>query len=296
MKIAVIIPVYNEAWNIRRILYNLLYVQDYSPHILKKIIVVCSGCTDGSDVIAKEIASNNRIVHLIIENKRSGKANAINIALKDLNKSKNIEAAVFLSADVVPQRGALKKLLNKLQSPFNGCSISNPTLLNVADNVCGKFLNILWGLHNEMNKLGWHKVTGEMFAVKCNILEEIPQQIINDDLYIEYLVKKHNLKFVYVPDAKVYMWGPQLLFELLEQRRRVNRGHLQFAKIYRARHFTFRGTMRLLLVLLLKHGFVDAFQFVSIEGLSRIIAFIDNLKGINSPLWKMIHTSKGGYE
>lgn len=297
MKAVVIIPAYNEAWNIRRLIYNLLYVQDHVSYVLEKIIVVCSGCTDGTDMIVKEIASKNRKVCLIMEDRRSGKARAINMAIKTLKSGiEEVDVVVFLSGDVVPKRNSLEKLLNKFRSPFVGCAISNPAPLNTVRNSSERIVKILWKLHDEMNKLGWHKVTGEMFAVRYEVLEEIPEGIINDDLYIEYLVKKSNLSFVYVPESIVYIWGPTSLLELLEQRRRVNRGHIQFAKKYKAQHFSLRGVIKLISILLTNCSLVDAFLFVSIEGLSRMLAFIDNLRGACLPLWKPIITSKGGSE
>jgi len=295
MKIAAIIPVHNEAWNIRRIIYNLLYVQNYGHHQLNRIIVVCSGCTDGADVIVREIAEKNGKVYPIVENVRRGKTHALNMAIRALeNEAKEAEVIVFLSGDVVPHRKSLKKLVSILQNPSVGCAISHPIPLNSRRELSGKLVNILWNLHDEINHLGWHKVTGEMFAVKRSVLEEMPENVINDDLYIEHLVNKKKLKFAYVSDSIVYIWGPESLIELLEQRKRVNLGHLQIAKQYKAQHLSFGNTMRLSSKLIIKYNLVDAVIFCLIEGFSRLIAHIDNLRGKHLPAWKMITTSKGG--
>jgi len=286
MKIAAIIPVHNEAWNIRRIAYNLLHVQDYGYHQLDRIIVVCSGCTDGTDIIMREIAERNEKVCLIVEKVRGGKTRALNIAIKALeDEAKEAEVIVFLSGDVVPQRHSLRKLASTLQNPSVGCAISHPIPLNSRRELSGKLVNMLWSLHDEANNFGWHKVTGEMFAVKRGALEEMPENVINDDLYIEYLVNKQKLKFAYVPES---------LIELLEQRKRVNLGHLQIAKQYKPQHMSFGNTMRLLPKLIMKYNPVDALIFCLIEGSSRLIAHLDNFRGKHPPTWKMIATSKGG--
>lgn len=297
MKIAAIIPVHNEAWNIRRIIYNLLHAQDYGHHQLDRIIVVCSGCTDGTDVIAKEIAKRNEKVCVIVERVRCGKTRALNRAIKALeNEAKEAEVIVFLSGDVVPQRNSLKHLASILQNPSVGCAIAHPIPLNSRRKLSGKLVNILWSLHDEMNHLGWHKVTGEMFAIKRSILEEIPENVINDDLYIEYLVNKQEMKFAYVPDAIVYIWGPESLIELLEQRRRVNLGHLQIAQQYKAQHLSVYNTIRLSSILIVKYNLAEALIFSLVEGFSRLIAHLDNFRGKHAPAWKMIRTSKGGIE
>lgn len=297
MRIAVVIPVHNEAWNIRRILYSLLYIQDYGQHQLDKIIVVCSGCNDGTDFIVREIAEKNPKVFPIIEKIRRGKASALNMAIKALDsEAEEAQVIVFISGDVVPQRESLKKLVSALGKSSVGCAISHPIPLNSEERLVGKLVNILWSLHDEVNKIGWHKVTGEMFAVKREIMGELPENVINDDLYIEYLVKKRNLKFVYVPDAQVYMWGPNSLVEFFEQRRRVNRGHIQFRKNYKTRHLFFGNTTKLIFVLILKYGFVNAALFCLMEAFSRIAALYDSFRGSYTPTWKMITTSKGGVE
>jgi len=297
MKIAAIIPVHNEAWNIRRIIYNLLYVQDYRNHQLNRIIVVCSGCTDGTDGIVKEIAEKNGKVYPIVENARHGKTHALNMAIKALeNDAKEAEVVVFLSGDVVPQRFSLEKLTSILQDPSVGCAIAHPIPLNSKRKLCGKLVNMLWSLHDEMNHFGWHKVTGEMFAVKRSILEEMPDNVINDDLYIEYLINKHRMKFAYTPEAMVYIWGPESFIELLEQRRRVNRGHIQIAKQYKAQHLSISNTIRLSSTLIAKYNPVEAVIFCLIEGFSRLIAYFDSFGRTYTPVWKMIQTSKGGAE
>lgn len=297
MRIAVIVPAHNEAWNIRRIIYNLLYVQDYGHHQLDKIITVCSGCTDGTDTIVREIAEKNGKVYPIIENVRRGKTSALNLAIRAIeSETEKAEVIAFLSGDVVPQRRSLGKMASVLENPSVGCAIAHPIPLNSTQRLAGKLVNILWGLHSGMNLFGWHKVTGEMFAVKRSILQELPENVINDDLYIEYLVEKNKMKFVYIPDAIVYIWGPEALTELLEQRRRVNLGHLQIAGKYKAQHLSISNTMRLLSTLMMKYNPIDAVVFCFIEAFSRVIAHLDNFRGTYTTVWKMIKTSKGGVE
>lgn len=297
MKIAAIVPSYNEAWNIRRILYNLLYFQRYGKHKLEKVIAICSGCTDGTDHIINDVASKNSQVYPIIENVRRGKTRALNAAIKTLqSEAIDAEAVVFLSGDVVPQRDAINRLVSALEDNSVGCAIAYPVPLNDKNKFNGKLVNMLWDLHNEMNNLGWHKVTGEMFAIRRTILESLPERIINDDLYIEYIVEKSQSNYAFVPEAKVYMWGPESVTELFEQRRRVNRGHFQFSKRYKAQHMSLVNTLKLTSILISKYNPAEAITFGFIEGTSRLAAYIDSAKGHYNPVWKMIRTSKGGNE
>jgi len=297
MKIAAIVPAYNEVWNIRRILYNLLYIQRYGEHELEKVIVICSGCSDGTDYIIKEIARRASKVYPIIENCRKGKTHALNIAIQALRSEvKDAEAVVFLSSDVIPQRDSIRNLTSAMKKASVGCAIACPVPLNDPNEFNGKLVNILWNLHNQMNNLGWHKVTGEMFAIKRSILKPLPEGLINDDLYIEYLVEQSQLDYVFVEKAKVYMWGPTSLIELFEQRRRVNRGHFQFSKQYKAKHMSLTNTLKITSTLVSRYRPMEAATFILVEGASRLVAYMDSAKGNYDSVWKIIHTSKGGNE
>ena len=124
----------------------------------------------------------------------------------------------------------------------------------------------------------------------------MPEGIINDDLYIEYLVEQSQLGYDFVPKAKVYMWGPSSITELFEQRRRVNSGHFQFSKRYKAKHLSLKNTIRITSILLARYHSAEAVTFVLVEGASRLVAYVDSAKSHYDSVWRIIRTSKGGNE
>lgn len=295
MHISIIVAAYNEAWNISRLLYNLLYLQDYSPHALDEIVVVCSGCTDGTDDIVQQIKESHKKVIAIVEPRRHGKTHALNLGIRRI-KRRRADIVIFISGDVVPHHNSVRRLSEAIKSSSAKCAIAHPFPLNDKKNISGKFVHTLWGLHHNMNKAEAHKVTGEMFAVKEELLEQLPQEVVNDDLYIEYLVSREGSKFVYVPDAIVYMWGPTSLKELVEQRKRVNLGHLQLKHTYEVKHLSLRNITRLLPSLTMNICLMSLVGFGLIESFSRLLAFVEHIKRSYSPLWERIETSKGGFE
>src|SRR5258708_12021929 len=87
------IMAYNEEANIERTLRAVLAQQGPSIRI-EEVIVVASGCTDRTVPIVTELAQQEQRVHLYVQEKRVGKASAINLFLK---KATN-HVAVLLSA------------------------------------------------------------------------------------------------------------------------------------------------------------------------------------------------------
>src|SRR5438132_14055183 len=70
------------------------------------VIVVASGCTDRTVPIVAEIALQEPRVRLCIQEKREGKASAINLFLKQAISP----VVVLIGADVLPEDSALEYL------------------------------------------------------------------------------------------------------------------------------------------------------------------------------------------
>src|SRR6266705_4092241 len=75
------IMAYNEEANIERTIRAVLAQQGPSMRV-EEVIVVASGCTDRTVPIVAEVASQEPRVRLCIQEKREGKASAINLFLK----------------------------------------------------------------------------------------------------------------------------------------------------------------------------------------------------------------------
>src|SRR5258708_37411856 len=75
------IMAYNEEANIERTLRAVLAQQGPSIRI-EEVIVVASGCTDRTVPIVTALAQQEQRVHLYVQEKREGKASAINLFLK----------------------------------------------------------------------------------------------------------------------------------------------------------------------------------------------------------------------
>jgi cellulose synthase/poly-beta-1,6-N-acetylglucosamine synthase-like glycosyltransferase len=220
--VSLLIPAYNEEENIRE-LVNRLLKQKIDDFILKEIVVVASGCTDGTEEIIKEFDGNK--VRLLVQPTRDGKASAINFFLK--NASSDI--VIIQSADTLP---ADEYTINNLLKPFKnkktGLTAGRPIPFNNSKKFTTLINSSLWHLHHQVSSRCPPKV-GEIIAFR-NVIHEIPEKTAADEESISALIQQKGYEAVYVPDAVVYNKGPEKISELIKQRKRIFIGHLWIKK------------------------------------------------------------------
>src|SRR5260370_1850084 len=119
------IMAHNEEANIGRSIHAALEQQ--SPVVrIEEVIVVASGCTDRTVPIVAAIALQEPRVHLCVQEKREGKASAINLFLKQARSP----IVVLLGADVLPEEAALDYLFAPFQDPTIGMVGGRPVPVN----------------------------------------------------------------------------------------------------------------------------------------------------------------------
>src|SRR5437016_11466376 len=137
------IMAHNEEANIGRTVRAVLEQQVLSV-CLMEVIVVASGCTDRTVPIVAEIALHEPRVHLCVQEKREGKASAINLFLKQAISP----VVVLIGADIIPEISAIEYLC----SPFKDLSIGmvggRPVPINDPDTLMGHAVHLLWRLHD----------------------------------------------------------------------------------------------------------------------------------------------------
>src|SRR5258708_38549843 len=109
------IMAYNEEGNIGPLL-EALTSQRLKSVSITEIVVVASGCTDNTEAIVREWTMLDSRICLLVQEKRSGKAVAINEYLPPAKeKSLGLFRACFL-----PQLDALGRLVAPLADPEGG--------------------------------------------------------------------------------------------------------------------------------------------------------------------------------
>ena len=213
------IMAYNEEANIGRTIRSVLEQQGLSTRIME-VIVVASGCTDRTVPIVAEIALQEPRVRLCIQEKREGKASAINLFLKQAISS----IVVLIGADVLPEASALEYLCAPFKDPKIGMVGGRPVPVNNSTTFMGHTVHLLWRLHDRLARL--HPKLGEVIAFR-NVISGIPTDSPVDEISIQALISQLSYQLIYEPACIVYNKGPLTIHDFLKQRRRIYAGHLQ---------------------------------------------------------------------
>src|SRR5688572_13835211 len=103
----IVVPTHNDGTNIGPLLHRLLEEPDVG-----QIVVVASGCADGTIPTVTAMAEQHPTqIRLYVERERSGKVSAVNFGLTQLRTP----VVVVVSGDVLPDRGAIAKVVKALQ-------------------------------------------------------------------------------------------------------------------------------------------------------------------------------------
>jgi len=227
MNVSIVVPAYNEASTIRRLLTTLLDQETRQARIVE-IVVVASGCTDDTADVARDVARGRPGMHVHVQERREGKVAALNAYLK--MRDPRAEVIISCSADLALQRDVVEKLVCSLRdNPDVGMVGGRPVPDNAPDELVGRMVSLLWELHHRVS-LEVPKM-GEIVAFRAHLVEYVSELSVVDEASIEDIVRAKGYRLGYVPDARVQNHGPETLQEYFEQRRRIARGHywLEFA-------------------------------------------------------------------
>lgn len=285
------IMAYNEEANIGRTLRAVLEQQG-SCVCIKEVIVIASGCTDRTIPIVSEIALQDPRVQLCIQEKREGKASAINLFLKQAS----CPIVVLLGADTIPESLALDYLCVHFNDPKIGMVGGRPIPINDPSTFMGHAVQLLWLLHDRLARV--HPKLGEVIAFR-NIISGIPVDSPVDEISIQAMLSQLGYQLIYEPTCIVYNKGPLTIRDFLKQRRRIYAGHLQtrtrqnyeavtmkvgpiFGHVIACRDFTF-GTPKQAMWTL---------GTIFLEGFARLQGYFDYIRKRDHHIWEMVDTTK----
>jgi biofilm PGA synthesis N-glycosyltransferase PgaC len=166
----IVVPTHNDGANIGPLLNRLLDEPDVG-----QIVVVASGCDDGTvAAVSKVTAKHRATVRLYVEKERSGKVSAVNFGLAQLRTP----VMVVVSGDVLPERGAIAKVVKALEEPGVGLAGGRPMPVNGAGTPIGHAAHLLWRLHH---RLALHQPKlGEMIALRAEAVVSLPRTSVDE--------------------------------------------------------------------------------------------------------------------
>lgn len=278
---------HNEAANVRRTLHALLAQQLVTVE-MTEIIVVASGCTDGTVELAEEVASTYPIVTVDVETIRRGKAAAI----RRLTKMARGDIVVLVGGDTLPSPTAIEHLVGPFADPKVGMTGGRVIPLNAPTKFLGFSVQMLWHVHHQL-ALRRPKL-GELVAFR-NVVD-IPEDTSTDEPAIEALITAKGYRLAYASNALVYNRGPENFAEFLHQRRRVFAGQVRIALRYGylTSSLQVRHAIPLIAEALRSYPRFSAWILgtMTIELFARLLGLCDAVLGQEAVVWRQITSSK----
>lgn len=286
------IMAYNEGHNIARLLDALLR-QKLQQVNIAEIIVVTSGSTDNTAKIVEGLKKKNDKIKLLIQEKREGKASAINLFIKESGEG----ILVLESADTLPDEFTVENLVKPFLSDEKvGMTGSHIVPLNEPDTFIGFYINLFWELHHKI-ALRYFKA-GEMVAFR-KIISEIPFNTATDETSIAALIVRKGYKLAYCPDAVVRNRGPENLSDFLKVRRRHIIGYYHLKKIWPDTYIPKTMDNLLVLKFILEdmkwhpRSVIWTAGAIFLEAACRLIAMYDwHIKRHNPYIWEVAESTK----
>ncbi len=285
------IMAYNEEANIARTLDAVL--QQTGPSIrIHEVIVVASGCTDRTVPIVSELALAEPRIRLCVQEKREGKASAINLFLKQATSP----VVVLIGADVIPETSAIEQLCAPFQDASIGMVGGRPVPINDPATFMGHAVHLLWRLHDSVARIT--PKLGEVIAFR-NVISGIPTDSAVDEISIQALISQLGYKLIYRPECVVYNKGPVTVRDFLKQRRRIYAGHLKVLRQQNYEASTMKVTPIFRQLIASRHFALNTpkkalwtFGAMALEGYSRMQGHYDYARKREHHIWSAVASTK----
>lgn len=206
------ICVHNEAQNIESLLKSLLN-QKLKGVLFNEIIIIASGSTDNTIPIVKSFQKRHKIVKLIRERRRNGKASAVNRFIVEASN----DILVLIGGDLLLSPHLIQRLVKPFQDSMVGMTGGRPIPVNSPHGLTGRAAHLMWDLHHRIALIS--PKMGEAIVFR-KVFQRVPPVSGADEASIEPLIRGQGYAIVYVPKAIVHNKAPETIQEFIMQRRR----------------------------------------------------------------------------
>lgn len=220
----IIIPAYNEATILKQKIENTTSLPCTLP---VQIVVITDGSTDGSETIAASFPH----ITVLHQRERLGKAAAINRAVAEAK----YEVLIFTDANTFLNKASLNALIAALNNEEAGAVCGEKRIRYLpqkkyAESFYWKYESVLKKLESKTGSVVG--AAGELFAVKKECFEAIPEHSILDDFWLSMRIQEKGFRILYEPNATATELPPQTLKDDLARRTRIAAGVWQWMKAY----------------------------------------------------------------
>jgi len=229
--VTILICCHNENPVIEEKIQNTLEL-DY-PKNKNEIIVVDSASTDGSTMTLQRYFENGSIT-FVKQSERLGKPSAINAGLAVAKG----DIIVLTDSDAFLEATSLKKLVRNFADSHVGAVVGNLILecnnrINKANSQFYKFFRQrVRELEAEIDSASFF--SGELLAFRKELVKKVDENILSDDQYILFEVRKRNYRAITEREAFVVERDIGSIWGQINHKRRTTVGTLQvFTKNWR---------------------------------------------------------------
>jgi cellulose synthase/poly-beta-1,6-N-acetylglucosamine synthase-like glycosyltransferase len=234
--VSIIIPVKDEEQVVGRLLRALLKV-DYPPN-KKEIIIVEDASKDKTleicEKFAKQRSNNIKFFHRSVSN---GKPSALNFGFK---QAKGDIVAVF-DADNVPEPDVLMKVAKYFDDPSVAAVQGTTPIINADENMLAKFISYEEAVWLKIYLQGkdaldlFVPIAGSCQFIRRDVAAKVgnwDENCLAEDLDMAAKITERGYRAKYAPDVISWQEAPSSLTQLIKQRTRWLRGHMEVAIKY----------------------------------------------------------------
>ena len=282
------IMAHNESANIGRLLQAIVS-QRTKAVALVEIIVIASGCTDDTEEIVDSWSARDNRIRLVVQQKREGKASAVNRFLSEAREN----ILMVCSADLLPAEDSIEELIAPFTDPEVAMTSCRPVPVNDPRCFMGFAAHLLWNLHHFINLVDFK--AGELIAFR-KVFTRIPYSTAVDEAAIESVIRGQGYTVRYVEKAVTYNKGPETVRDFLRQRRRIYSGHLVLRDTSGYRVATLSNTR--MLGMALSHlewrprAFIWMWTVAGLELYGRFLGKRDYKRRRNHTVWEIAKSTK----
>jgi cellulose synthase/poly-beta-1,6-N-acetylglucosamine synthase-like glycosyltransferase len=255
LRVAVVIPAWNEAAVILRTVEYLLALDYPSDHL--RIYVVDDASTDATPEIVRNLAEAHPgiVHHLRRARGGEGKAHTINYGLREISADDWYEAIMVIDADVIFTSSSLRLMTRHFGRSDVGAVTAYIKEGSQPKNYLNRFIAFEYataqaGARRAQNMLGAQAcLAGGAQLIRRASLEAIGGQIdtstLAEDTVTTFRIQLAGQRVVFEPYAIVWAEEPRELIALWKQRLRWGRGNVQVTLRFRSTWFHRRSSGRL---------------------------------------------------
>jgi biofilm PGA synthesis N-glycosyltransferase PgaC len=199
--VSVVMVVRNEEKCLQQKINNLLNL-DYPANLLE-LVVVSDGSTDGTERILREC--DDPRLRLVLNQLSRGKAYGLNDGIQIARG----ELVMFTDVRQKIEPSALRMLAANLIDQDVGCVSGELMLGDIESGEAKEGMSLYWRIEKKVRELESASgsvvgATGAIYAVRSELLVNVPEGTILDDVYIPMQVAKQGKRVVFEPHARAW--------------------------------------------------------------------------------------------